>query len=144
MSEANYQKRVMLALSRIAPVWRNNVGTAWHGIRRRLVNGDLLLSQARPVDYGLCVGASDLIAVLPVTIKPEHVGQTLGVFTAIECKAHNTVLQPDQMKFLEAVAHAGGIAILAREGNDAHQRVLTEIDEGKAVWGRVHGAVPRS
>ncbi len=88
-----------------ARIFRNNVGR----LQDRC---------GRWVQYGLCVGSSDLIGYLPVTIKPEHVGQTVAVFVAIEAKTHTGHLRPEQRQFLN-VAHAhGAITCLARAVDD--------------------------
>lgn len=59
--------------------------------------------------------SSDLIGVTPVVITPEMVGSTVGVFTAIECKAPGWRYSGDdreiaQKRFLDKVLELGGIA----------------------------------
>ena len=75
MSEQELQQRIRLELGK-GPVrlWRNNVG-ALRDVRGRLVS------------YGLCRGSSDLIGLRQLTIGPEHLGQTVAVFCALEIKA---------------------------------------------------------
>ena len=75
MSEQELQQRIRLELGR-GPVrlWRNNVGAL------RDQRGQL-------VSYGLCRGSSDLIGLRRLTIGPEHLGQNLAVFAAIEVKS---------------------------------------------------------
>lgn len=72
-------------------LYRNNVGAAQD-------------HTGRLIRYGLCndspklaerVKSSDFIGITPVTITPDMVGQTIGVFTAIETK-------PSDWKFLES------------------------------------------
>lgn len=89
-----------------ARIFRNNVG------RLKDRNG-------RWVQYGLCVGSSDLIGYLPVTITPEHVGQTLAVFVAIEAKSDTGTLRPEQRQFLKVVQQHGGLVCVARSTEDA-------------------------
>jgi hypothetical protein len=99
--------RLLIRCSELgARVFRNNVG--------RLQD-----RHGRYVQYGLCVGSSDLIGYLPVTIRPEHVGQTLAVFVAIEAKSATGALRPEQRQFLNVVGQHGAITCLARSEADA-------------------------
>jgi hypothetical protein len=96
MSEQELQQRIRLELGR-GPVrlWRNNVGA-------------LRDERGRLVTYGLCKGSSDLIGLRQVVIGPEHLGQTLAVFTAIEVKAPGGRLREEQQLFLALVERLGG------------------------------------
>jgi hypothetical protein len=107
MSEQQTQQQIRLALSR-GPVrlWRNNTGM-------------LLDRQGRPVTFGLCKGSSDLIGLRSVTIGPEHVGQTLAVFAAVEVKAPNGRTTAEQGAFIEQVTAMGGLAGVARTVGEA-------------------------
>jgi hypothetical protein len=69
--------------------WRNNTGTL------RDENG-------RPVQFGLCVGSSDVIGVVRIA--------GFGCFFAIECKRPGETPTPDQLAFLELVRRMGGAA----------------------------------
>ena len=123
MTESPLLKRILLAMSRLGSVgWRNNVGVGWMGRPEHLPGGRVLISHARAVRFGLCVGSSDIIGCTPVQIRPEHVGQIVGVLTAIEVKTSRTRTTKQQVNFLKQVAARGGIAILARSEND-----VTEI-----------------
>jgi hypothetical protein len=85
-----------------ARVWRNNTGV-------------LLDSNRRPVRFGLCVGSSDLIGLTRD-----------GRFLAIECKrGRGGVVTPEQTQFLDTIRAMGGVAILARSGEDV-TKALTE------------------
>ena len=107
MSETALLGRLLVRVSRLgARLFRNNVG--------RLKD-----ARGRWVQYGLCVGSSDLIGYVPVTIRPEHVGQTLAVFLAIECKSATGTLRPEQRQFLTVVQQHGGIVCVARSEADA-------------------------
>ena len=88
-----------------ARLWRNN-------------SGALKDSTGRLVRYGLCPGSSDLIGLRSVTITPDMVGQTLGVFVAIEVKDQGR-LTDQQRAFLAMVTQAGGLAGVARSPEDA-------------------------
>ena len=68
---------------------------------------------------------------MPLVIRPEHVGQTLGLFVAVECKREGwgydinrggTQGQREaaQMRFLKIVHGHGGLALFA---SDAEQFV---------------------
>ena len=102
MSEQELQQRIRLELGR-GPVrlWRNNVGAL------RDQRGQL-------VSYGLCRGSSDLIGLRRLTIGPEHLGQSLAVFVAIEVKSERGRLAAEQQQFLEVVRELGGLAGVAR------------------------------
>ena len=107
MSEQQTQQQIRLALSR-GPVrlWRNNTGT-------------LPDRQGRPVTFGLCKGSSDLIGLRSITIGPEHVGQTMAVFAAVEVKSPTGRPTPDQQAFIDTVQALGGLAGIARSVDDA-------------------------
>ena len=116
MSEQRIQQEIRLALgSGPVRLWRNNTGT-------------LPDRQGRPVRFGLCKGSSDLIGLRSITIGPEHVGQTLAVFAAVEVKAQTGRTTPDQQAFIATVAAMGGLAGVARSVEDAAQ--ILQIDRG--------------
>ena len=116
MSEQRIQQEIRLALgSGPVRLWRNNTGC-------------LKDQQGRSVRFGLCKGSSDLIGLRSITIGPEHVGQTLAVFAAVEVKAQAGRITPDQQAFIDAVAGMGGLAGVARSVEDA-ARIL-RVDRG--------------
>jgi hypothetical protein len=85
-----------------ARVWRNNTGV-------------LLDANKRPVRFGLCRGSSDLIGITRA-----------GRFLAVECKrGRGGVVTPEQTQFLDTIRAMGGVAILARSGEDV-TKALTE------------------
>ena len=88
-----------------ARLWRNNTGA-------------LKDSTGRLVRYGLCPGSSDLIGLRTITITPDMVGQTVGVFVAIEVKDQGRLTE-QQRAFLAMVEQAGGMAGVARSVEDA-------------------------
>jgi hypothetical protein len=110
--ELAVQNHIRLAVGR-GPVrlWRNNTGA-------------LKDANGRLVRYGLCTGSSDLIGFTTRTITPDMVGQQVAVFTAIEVKDRGRPT-PDQLRFLEVVAAAGGLAGVART-----------VEEAQAIVGR--------
>lgn len=108
VSEAAIQQQIRLALSRAGVVaFRNNVG--------QYVDQ----KTGRPIQYGLCVGSSDLIGWTTVEVTPEMVGTKLAVFTAVEVKAPNGRATEAQLHFIAQVLKAGGYAGIARSPGDA-------------------------
>ena len=111
MSEQELQQQIRLQLgSSPVRLWRNNVGA-------------LRDERGRLVTYGLCKGSSDLIGLRQVLIGPEHLGQTLAVFSAIEVKAPKGRLLEEQRSFLELVERFGGYSGVATSVEEA-ARVL--------------------
>ena len=118
-SEAAVQNRVRLEASRNgARLWRNNVG-AYNpnhppspGTRWGLCNDSKQMNSI--------VKSSDLIGIKPVLITPEHVGCTIGQFTAREVKASNWVFKNNeheraQLAFLNIVISMGGDAAFCND-----------------------------
>ena len=107
-SEQQIQQEIRLRCSR-GPVrlWRNNTGR-------------LMDRYGRPVTFGLCPGSSDLIGLRPIEIGPEHLGQTLAVFAAVEVKAPGGRASPEQLSFIAAINNLGGIAGIARSVDEAN------------------------
>lgn len=137
MSEQAIQQRIRLACGRgISRLWRNNVGTGWagranqvrHACTMELRPGDVVIQNARPLHAGLCPGSADLIGYRSITIGPEHVGQTLAVFAAVEVKSPTGRPTSEQTAFLEHVRAAGGLAGIARSVEDA-ERILQAAAE---------------
>lgn len=92
-------------------LWRNNSGAA-------------VDDQGRQIRYGLgntskrinaVMKSSDYIGITTITIQPHHVGQRLGVFTALEFKKPGWKLTPGdkrgqaQATYGQIVEGAGGI-----------------------------------
>ena len=128
MTEHEIQQRILLACSKgPSRLWRNNVALAWTGqaqqIRHRahvvLSPGDVVIRNARPLHAGLCKGSSDLIGLRSITIGPEHVGQQLAVFVAVEVKSATGRPTAEQQAFIDTVAGMGGLAGVARSVGDA-------------------------
>jgi|SRR5690554_1276 len=118
--ETKIQQRIMLALSEAGcVVWRNNVGQAWHGRVIHQAADQVTLAGAHKIPYGLCKGSSDLLSITPITITPDMVGETVGVFTAPEVKTPTGRVSKEQALFLQAVTQRGGIAGVVRSVEDA-------------------------
>ena len=119
MTEGDIQNTIRMFMSNIGiKNWRNNTGTGWVGNTTRLPNGDILIKNPRPLHAGLCKGSSDIIGITPVFITPEMVGETLGVFTAIEVKTPRGKTSEAQELFIKAIRQAGGYAGVARCPDD--------------------------
>ena len=113
MREAAVQSATQIAVARTGSlIWRNNSG-ACEDKNGRIIRYGLGHTSAQQVRSW---ASSDLIGIVPVTITPEMVGQTLGVFLALEVKKPGWHLTPGdqramaQLKFLELVRSVGGIA----------------------------------
>jgi hypothetical protein len=87
---------------------------------------DIVIRQARPIKFGLCVGSSDIIGWHPVKITLDHVGQTVAVFTAIEVKTLGVPTTKEQQAFIQAVNKSGGIGA-----------VVMSVDEAAEIMGGV-------
>lgn len=97
-------------------VWRNPVATAWVGTLdgRRASDGAVVLKGARPIETGLCEGASDLIGIAPrrFAVCP-HCGEKLppdGRLLAVELKVGRDSLKANQRSFLRVVSSFGALA----------------------------------
>jgi hypothetical protein len=105
--ERDAQQAIQVRLSESGGrIFRNNVGTFY-------------TKDGRPVRCGLCPGSSDLIGITPVTITPEMVGQTVGVFTALEVKSQRGRSSLEQINFIGMVQSLGGIAAVVRSPEEA-------------------------
>lgn len=135
MMESNIQRRIMIAVSKWgARFWRNNIALAWVGQpeiirshkRVAVGPGDVVVRNARPLHAGLCKGSGDLIGVVPVVIRPEHVGRRVGVFGSLEIKSEGGRASVDQKNFAEQINGLGGLAGIAKCENDAI-RILSQL-----------------
>lgn len=106
MQESETQDKIrQCAHEHGARLFRNNVGS-------------LQDARGRYVQYGLCVGSSDLIGWTEVEITPDMVGKRVAVFTAIEVKAPKGKPTEAQNAFIDAVLRSGGRAGVARSDAD--------------------------
>lgn len=127
-SETNLVRAILVALG-CGPtrLFRQNVGMGWQGRRLRIPAGrtyrvqprDVILSDARPLEAGLCKGSHDIIGWHTVEITPDMVGQKIAVFTSIEAKDTHGRETKEQAAFGKAVQAAGGISGIARSVDDA-------------------------
>lgn len=70
-------------------------------------------------------GGSDLVGYRRVTVTPEMVGQEMAVFAAIEVKTPKGRATKDQLRFIEHIRNAGGIAGIARSVDEARLILLS-------------------
>jgi hypothetical protein len=123
VSESDLLYRLLVRGSELgARLFRNNVGK-------------LRDARGRLVTYGLCVGSSDLIGYLPVTITPAMVGQRVAVFVAIEAKTATGRLRPEQRQFLRVVQGHGGLCCVARSVEDADALLVGAVITKQPISG---------
>lgn len=133
MFETNLQKLIMLGVSKLGTttIFRNNVGMGWIGKSKRisqptnvkLMPGDILIQNGRPLHAGLCEGSSDLVGWTERTVTPEMVGKKVAIFTAVEVKTDAGRVTAQQMNFISRVRQAGGIAGIARSPEEARNLI---------------------
>lgn len=133
MFETNLQKLIMLGVSKVGTttIFRNNVGMGWIGKSKRisqptnvkLMPGDILIQNGRPLHAGLCEGSSDLIGWTERTVTPEMVGKKVAIFTAVEVKTDAGRVTAQQLNFISRVRQAGGIAGIARSPEEARNLI---------------------
>lgn len=121
------QNEIRNALAGRGLIFRANVGQAWAGDAERVSRtghrhveaGSIILRNPRPFDSGLPSGFADLFGLVPVVVGPEHVGQLVARFVAIEVKAADGRVRKQQAQFLAAITANGGLAGVARSTADA-------------------------
>lgn len=107
--ETAIQRRIMLALASAGcTVWRNETAGAWMGKQIHRQGGQVTLTNARMMTFGLCVGSADVIGIAPG-----------GRFLAVEVKTPKGRPTKEQLRFIDAVKNAGGIAGIARSVEEA-------------------------
>ena len=112
LSEAAGAAQIRLAAGRDGvPLFRNNSGAMTDQTGRLIRFG---LGNESPA-LNARWKSSDLIGILPVVVQPSHVGQTLGVFLAVETKKPGWRLTPGDKRglrlaaFLQSVRGFGGV-----------------------------------
>lgn len=132
---------------------RNNVGSGWAGgnprrkamkvttanladVRARIQPGDVVVPAARFVTFGLGAaggrsnpGTSDLLGWVSQEITPEMVGQWVAILAAVEVKDLGSAT-PEQLRFIDQVRAAGGLAGVAHNVEEAAQILGIQITPG--------------
>lgn len=127
MSEHRIQNEGRNALAGKCLNFRVNVGQGWTGSQvDRLPGGKVLIHDARPFTTGLPAGFSDTFGITPTIVTLEMVGQTIGIFHAIEYKGAQGRVSPKQQAFIDAVNRNGGRAGVAKSAVDAVQIAMGE------------------
>lgn len=129
MLETPVQQRIRLIAPALETVlWRNNVGAFFDGVR--MIRYGLANDSAK---LNAEIKSSDLIGIKSVTITPDMVGKTIGVFVAIETKASDWHMVPSdhraqaQAKFHDIVRERGGIAGFACSELEASLIIMGQI-----------------
>lgn len=119
---------IRLALSQPGRVlWRNNTGVAWMGEPIRVdklgivhvQKGDVIVRQARRVEFGLCPGSPDLIGWQTIEVTPDMVGKKIAVFAGVEVKTATGRVSPKQAQFIQTAKAAGALVGVARNVQQA-------------------------
>lgn len=118
-SESTVQQEIqMQAKYHKCDLMRNNSGCAFDDTGRLVRYGLGNISK----QHQERIASSDLIGITQVTITPEMIGQTLGVFTAVEVKkeAWKASKQPTgrelaQLNFINWIRSLGGFAGFANK-----------------------------
>ena len=114
--------RAILALSvKSTRLFRNTVGSGYVGPHLQLGNGQVLMTRASRVSFGMGKGTSDIVGWRSVVITPEMVGQTIAQFVAIEVKVPKGRMTAEQANFIDTVIAHGGCAGVARSVEDAQE-----------------------
>lgn len=121
-SEAAVQQhiRTQIALTGVE-LWRQNVGACTDANGRVIRYG--ILNDSKQLNQRF--KSSDLVGIRPILVTSDMVGQIVGVFAAIECKASNWTCRPNdehtqaQQRFIDLVRAAGGFAGFARSVEEA-------------------------
>lgn len=110
--------------------WRNDVGAGYvlsHKQMELLIylisrnekkSAMNLLKNLRYIRYGLDVGSSDIISLIPTLIKPNMVNKIIGAFGAFECKTGKAVASKKQKTFINAINKKGGVAFVVRDAGE--------------------------
>ena len=116
-NETKLQNAILLALSNAGHlVWRMETAGAWVGRIMHQEGNMVTLANARMIQAGLIKGGSDIIGIH----RPS------GRFIAIEVKTPTGRPTPEQLRFIDNVRAAGGIAGIARSVQDALDLVCAD------------------
>ena len=117
-SEKEIERKILLTCNkRGTRLFKNETGRAYRGNVTRSGKG-VVISPAYMIQYGLCVGSSDLIGIQKVKITQDMVGEELGIFCAFEVKTEKGRASDEQLRFIEMVKNHGGISCIVRNPED--------------------------
>lgn len=124
MNENNIQKLIMMEMSRNGVrIFRNNTGNGVAGSQMKRIEkdgpvmlniGDWVVRHGSRIQYGLCVGSSDLIGWRPVLVTQSMVGQMIAQFVAAEIKSKTGTASDEQKNFINRVRADGGLSGILR------------------------------
>lgn len=121
-SEAWAQQQIRIKVAKAGgAIWRNNVGATKAKEDHTCPRCSFKFEVAKPpLRYGLCndsvklnnqFKSADLIGIMPVLIKPEHVGRKIGMFISYEAKKPGWTYNP---KDAHTAAQANWAALVGR------------------------------
>lgn len=113
MKEQNLYKALQAKHSKHGILFRNNTGTAYQG-KRAVYNNRQVITDPRPISFGLCVGSSDLIGWTEIIVTKDMIGQKIAIFTALEVKNLSGKATKEQINFIKQVRKSGGIGEILR------------------------------
>lgn len=130
--ESNIFKRALMEASKLGcRLFRVNTGMAWAGSKvitlprdHQRWPGAKVILDPRPFKTGTPAGYSDGTGWTPVVIKPEMVGKTVAVFTAIETKTPTGRASREQLNFIDQVVASGGIAGIVRQDGEVIEIIV--------------------
>ena len=108
------QRRILSELQPHERLWPINAGVGWVGKVVRRAPDSIILANPRPL-HTAPVGWPDLCGIEAVTITPEMVGQTVGVFRGVEIKAGRDRMRPEQEALRRVIESLGGRYEIVRE-----------------------------
>ncbi len=137
--ETNILKKIWLSVTNTTTLFRVNTGKGWvgKGPPRRLADGSVILSYARPISLGFStadtkpvVGASDLVGWTLIKITKDMIGKTIAVFTSIECKnSKGGKKEKGQQEWVDHIRKSGGIAGFAKSPEEAQEIIKNYTKE---------------
>jgi len=109
--ETGIQNEIRLAVAKAgATTFRNITAQGWAGMVADKGQNYVTIANPTPLIAGLCVGSADVIGWKPVKITKDMIDQTVAVFVALEIKTPVGRASPEQLRFIQAVQRAGGLA----------------------------------
>lgn len=72
-------------------------------------------------------GVPDFLCCVPLTIRPEHVGKTIGTFVGVEAKAQKGKLSGHQQTQIDRIQAASGLAFVIKGVSDEFTKPLNKL-----------------